>query len=342
MMFLRTGLIALALVASVAALAADKVKAGLTMSTADVPLFIADARGYFRDENIEVEIIPFDTAAKTVAPLATGDLDVAGGSASAGLFNAAERKIDIRVVANRAAVAPGHRYQSVIVRKDLIESGRFKSYSDLKGLKVGIPAPGTGGQPLIDAMTKRGGLAYGDVEQVFLGFPNLVVALQNKAVDVAVMIEPYASAAIDSGAGVFFAPSNDTYPGQEVSLLFYGDKFARERPDVGRRFMKGWLRGARDYNDAAPGGSWGKDARAADVISILARAIGMQDAQIRRTQPQFTHPDGLINMDSLRKDLAFYQEHGFVTAKSVSADAIVDMSFALAAARELGPYKPAP
>ena len=33
-------------------------------------------------------------------------------------------------------------YQTLMVRKDLIDSGRFKSYADLKGLKMAVPAPG--------------------------------------------------------------------------------------------------------------------------------------------------------------------------------------------------------
>ena len=105
--------------------------------------------------------------------------------------------------------------------------------------------------------------------------------------------------------------------------------------------MKGWLRGARDYNDAAPEGKWGSDPNAEEVVAILARAIGLQPAQIRATQPQFTHPDGTVNMDSLRRDLDFYQRHGLIASKAITAESIVDASFAAAAAKELGPYRPA-
>ncbi len=322
-----------------AANAADKVRVGLTMSTADAPIFVASERGYFAAEQLEVEIIPLDSASKAIAPLATGDLDAAGGSASAGLFNAAARQIDIRIVADRATAAPGYHYQSVIVRKDLIDSGRFKGYGDLKGMKVGLPAPGTGGQILVDEMTRIGDLAYGDVEQVFMSFPQLVVALQNKAVDIALMIEPYASAAVATGAATEFQATEQFYPGQEVSLLFYGNQFARGRADVARRFMKGWLKGARDFNNSIENGTWRADASASAVVRILAKAIGMKEEQIRSAPPQFTNPDGFVNMESLRKDLAFYRSHGLITSGAISAEDVVDMSFVNEALKELGPYK---
>src|SRR4051794_12808927 len=100
--------------------ATDVVRVGLTLSAAELPLLIAREHGYFRDEGIELQTVVFDSAVRQVAPLATGDLEVGGGAANAALYNAAARKIDIRIVANRSAMAPGYRFQSIVVRKDLI------------------------------------------------------------------------------------------------------------------------------------------------------------------------------------------------------------------------------
>ena len=46
-------------------------------------------------------------------------------------------------------------------------------------------------------------------------------------------------------------------------------------------------------------------------------------------------PDGKLNMDLLKKDLAFFKETGDVTGK-VTVDQVVDTSFAEAAVKELG------
>src|SRR5229473_2811017 len=80
----------LVLLAAAPARAAEpvSVSAGITNVIADVGLFVADKRGYFAAENLKVRFVPFDAAARMIAPLAAGDLEVGGGGISAGLFNA--------------------------------------------------------------------------------------------------------------------------------------------------------------------------------------------------------------------------------------------------------------
>src|SRR5919202_570559 len=103
-------------------LAADKVSVGLTNASTDVGLFVADAKGYFKEEGIELSFTPFDSAAKMIAPLGAGQLDVSGGAASSGLYNAVERGIDIRIVADKARNENG--FQSFLIRKALLDSGQ--------------------------------------------------------------------------------------------------------------------------------------------------------------------------------------------------------------------------
>ena len=103
------GLAGLLLMAAVAlpARAADVVTVGTTFSMTDLPFFIGTARGYFRDEGIEVKFVNFDSAARMIAPLASGDLDAAAGGPSAGLYNAIARNIGVRIVADKTATPPG-------------------------------------------------------------------------------------------------------------------------------------------------------------------------------------------------------------------------------------------
>jgi NitT/TauT family transport system substrate-binding protein len=326
------------LLAATAARAGDQVKVGAAWSSSDLPLLFALDKGYFRDEGLDVEAIHFDSGAKMVAPLATGDLDVSGGATSAAFFNAAERGIGIRIVANRSAMAPGYRYQTVVVRSDLVESGKFKTYADFKGMKIALPASGIGSQVDIDAMAKRGGIAYEDIEQVYLNFGQIVVGLRGKAIDGALMIEPYGSATANEGLGTIIDTTQDLFPNEEISFVFFGDKFARERPDVGKRYLKALLRGARDYNDAITDGRWNRSRQADDAARLLSKAVGMMPDQVRASFPQATHPDGAIDLAPLRKVLEFFKARGVVTSKSVTVEQVVDMSFAEAAVRDLGPY----
>lgn len=322
------------------AFAADKVNVGVLNAAGDVGLFLADARGYFKDEGLDVTLNLLDSAVKMVPLLGTGDLDVGGGATSASLYNAAERKIDVRVVASRARTAPGYMYQALVIRKDLVTSGRYKTYADVKGLKFAFASPGSTPTSSLNELVKKAGITYSDVNITYLNFGAQVAALQSGAIDGTIMVEPYLSQVTASGAAVNAGPTEAYYPSAEVSLLLYGDKFIKARPDVARRFMKAFLRGARDFNDVIANGKWKDGAAADDVIKIFAKNVNMPEATIRAMTPQFADPDGKVNVASLRTDLAFFKESGDATSKTITADMIVDLSFAEKAAAELGPYKP--
>ena len=69
------------------------VTVGATSVTSDAPIYIADKKGYFRDEGLAVKVENFRSASDMVPHLGTGTLDAGAGSASAGLYNAVARGI---------------------------------------------------------------------------------------------------------------------------------------------------------------------------------------------------------------------------------------------------------
>ncbi|MDE3076465.1 MAG: ABC transporter substrate-binding protein, partial [Chloroflexota bacterium] len=62
-------------------------------------IFIALARGYFKEVGIAPEFITLDSAARAIPLLGTGDIDIGSGVMSAGLLNAVNRGIDSRIAA---------------------------------------------------------------------------------------------------------------------------------------------------------------------------------------------------------------------------------------------------
>ena len=61
---------------------------------------------------------------------------------------------------------------------------------------------------------------------------------------------------------------------------------------------------------------------------------------MRKITPPAINPDGQVNLEGMRIDLAFYREIGQVQDPAIKPEDIVDMSFVDAAVRELGPYRP--
>ena len=196
--------IAILALASIPGLAADlvEVRVGSNNVVSDAAFFIANRKGYFSEQGIKVTFVQFDAGPKMIAPLGVGQIDVAAGAISAGLFNAAARGINIKLVADKGSTPLGYDYMPILVRKSLVDSGKVKSFKDLKGMKVGEAGKGGSQGSKLNEALKSDGLSYGEVEHVYLGYPQQVTALMNGAIDAAVTTEPSATQALESGAAV--------------------------------------------------------------------------------------------------------------------------------------------
>jgi len=327
-----------ALLASGVAQAADKVSVAVVNASSDAALFIADAKGYYKAEGIEAEFVSFDTGAKMVAPLGAGQLDIGGGAASAGLYNAVDRGIKIKIVADKAHNVKGAGFQAFMVRKDLIESGKVKSFADLKGMKVAITGAGGSDASVLNEAMKNGGLTYNDVEKVYLGFPQHAVAFQNGAIAASISTEPTVSRIVELGAAVRFKGNDEFYPNAQTATILMSGDFAEKRPEVAKRFMKAYLRAVREFNASIVNGRIAGPG-ADEMVKILAKYSVIKDeATLRSMIVHGTDPDGKLNVDSLKKDLAFFKEQGDVTGK-ITVEQVLDDSFIQAAVKELGPAK---
>jgi NitT/TauT family transport system substrate-binding protein len=321
------------------AAAATKVRIGVVGSLSDASIYIAEAKGYFKEEGIDAEIIHFPNSAQMIAPIGSGQLEVAVGAPSAGLYNAIGRGIDIKVVADKGSMPPGYGYIPLLVRKDLVDSGAFKSLKDMKGLRVGSQSPGGSALSLLNEALKKGGVAYKDVKISYMGHAQLAAALQNKALDAAMVTEPNATRAVQSGTVVRFAESDQVYPMQQVAVVLYRGDFARQDPATATKVMRAYIRATRDYNDALSNGKLvGKGAD--EIISILTKATPEKDPAIYKIATAHgCNPDGQVSVASMKLDYQFFRDQGLI-AKPVDMDKVVDMSFANAVVKELGTYRP--
>src|SRR5256885_8217670 len=108
----------------------DEVKIGTPLTISDAPIIIAEHKGYCREQGIRTSVINLVTGSQMVAPLGTGQIDIAAAATSAGLFNSAARGIGLKIVADKGSNLPGYAYVSLLVRKELVDSGKFTTRSE--------------------------------------------------------------------------------------------------------------------------------------------------------------------------------------------------------------------
>jgi ABC-type nitrate/sulfonate/bicarbonate transport system substrate-binding protein len=307
------------------------VRVGTLPNVSDSGVFIALEKGYFAEEGINIEKVPFDSAGPQVAPLGAGQLDVGGGSTSAGLYNAIARDVPLKIVADRGSMPPGASWIALVVRRDL--SDQIHDYSDLRGRKIGINQFGTTNDVAIDTALKRGGLTWDDADIVQIPYSDMNAALSTRNIDVAQHNEPFKVQAIEQGLATFFHGVDEYYPNMQFSVVIFGPHFA-ERTEVARHYMVAFLRGVRDYNDALY-----KGVNKADTVQLIMKHVPLRDAGLfDRMGITAINPDGKLNVQGMKDDLRWFVDRG-LTAQAPDMDKVIDTSFAEYAVSRLGSYQ---
>jgi NitT/TauT family transport system substrate-binding protein len=294
-------------------------------------LYVAIARGYFKEAGITNEFVAVGGLNALVGPLATGEIDLGTGGASVGLFNAIERGVQLRIVADQHTAFPGKSAIALMVRKDLADRGQIKTFADLKGRSVGITTRKATLELALVRALRAAGLGLSDINLVVMPFPQINGAFGSKTLDAGYQVEPLVAAAVAKKLAVRWRGLDEMWPNVQNVFLVASEKFAA-RTDVGQAWMVAYLRGVRDYNDAI---FKGRDREG--VIRILSESTPVKERSTYDTMVMpGIHPDGEVNVESLREALAALKAAGDV--KDVDLDRVVDLSLVRHARTVLGPY----
>ena len=310
------------------------IRAGCTNTISNAPFFIAQDRGFFTDQGIDVQFTAFARADDIVAPLTAGQIDVAAGVPSATLYNAIGNGGTMKIVADMGSATPGFGYNLLVVRKALNESGKVKTIRDLKGLTVADAAAGSPSTSTLNEALKSNGLTLADITNVKISFAEMEAALKAGTIDAALFPDPDVSDAIDKGYAVALAPGDSFYVNQELAVLLYSGAFMKT-PEPARKFMLAYLKGVRFFLDALHDGHFSNE-NAPAVIDILRKHTSIKNPTLYTViTPAGINPNGIVNVASMTKDLALMRAQGFITS-NVTAKQCVDLHFVNAAARTLG------
>jgi len=309
---------------------AAALKIGVTTALTTAPLYISDRMGFFRDEGLTVDIVEFVSAAGMVAPLGAGQLDVGAGVISAGLYNAVARGIHVRAVADLGSDPPGYGFQWLVIRTDLVKSGRYKTLKDIKGMTLSTPAPGIATMSQYGHMLKSVGLTLSDLKVIYMPNPD--------AIDGSLLPEPSPTIAVKLGVGVKVLPDDAYYPNQQIAVLLYGSNLLGTDRAKAVKFMRAYLKGVRVYNDSLRNGKIA-GPQAAAILKIFSDTNKQLDPTLLAdVTPNGNDPNGQMNMASLNEDLTFFKQQGWIEGDVTPAQ-LVDTSYLDEALKTLGPYR---
>ncbi len=310
------------------------VRIGVIGLVADAGIFIAEERGYFREQNLTMAYDQFDTAATMMPLLASGQMDVATGGINAALYNAIARGLGIVLTADKGSQPPGFGANQIMLRKDLADT--VHAPRDFRGRPIGMDIPGTVNRYWWDLYLPQDGLSINDLDVQVLTFPDMVGALANGRIDAAIAPEPFPTIAEGRDIATRFLTTDVIAPYSQPGVLFYSRDFVERQTDVGNRFMVAYLKGVRDYNRALARRGADLDA----VIQILIKYTSLKDPAIyQRMTPFGLDPNGALYRDSIMDMQAYFNRTGEVP-EQVPWERIVDTRFIDYAVQVLGPYQP--
>ncbi len=312
--------------------AADKVKFGLLR----VPqaLFVGIDKGYFAEQGIEVEPVFFRSGAELVPSLSTGQIDLAATSPGAALYNALGQGVNAKIVADYfvpGPTQPGGDPNAVTLRQDLIDSGRVKSPADVKGMTMAITARGQITDLFGSMFLEKGGLTEKDVRVVTMPYPDMLAALQGKAIELAVAIDPQITIAEEQGIAKRFVKLSDLMPGINLGVMMYGDRLGNKQRDLGMRFMAAYHK-ANAYLRRRLVEPGGRD----EIGAIFQKFLPIENVALYRKVGIGVGNENLaVNVNGtygLAWQMQQYRDRGLIQSAPDLAK-VVDNSFAQAAAQ---------
>ena len=189
MRWLATSMLLLALVAAPSAHAQDKpelakvrLAVGGKPALFYLPLTVTERLGLFREQGLDVEISDFPGGARALQALMGGSADVVTGSFDHTIQMQAKNQPVVGVVLLG-------RFPGIVL--GVIAGKPYGAPKDLKGMKIGVTAPGSGTHFMAQYVLVRNGLKRDDASFIGVGASaSAVAAVKRGEIDAIVNVDP--------------------------------------------------------------------------------------------------------------------------------------------------------
>lgn len=302
---------------------AEPIKVGLLKTTSSAVAVIAIQRGYFADEKLDAQLVPFDAAEPVAVAVASGDIDFAITGLTAGLYALGSQ---LRIISGHLQEHPGFHANAIVASLKAYDSG-LKTIKDLAGHSVGVTQIGSSLHYSVALVAEKTGIALDSLRIVPLqSNANVASAVSGGQIDAAATLGNFASPAVAKGTVKLLAWAGDIAPWQ-FGALITSAKEADQHPDTVKRFLTAMHRAQSDYHDAftAPDGTRHDEPGAAAIFAILSDFLGQTREQM---EPALAYVDGQgrLDVNDVLHQIDWYRAHGFLK-NAIDGNVLIDKRF---------------
>ncbi|WP_079212810.1 ABC transporter substrate-binding protein [Brucella pituitosa] len=260
-----------------------------------LPLSIAERCGFFEQEGLRVTVNDFGAGSVALQALIGDNVDAVAGAYEHTL-RMQQKGIDVK------AVCELDRFPGICigVRSDL--GDRIKSIADLKGLNIGVTAPGSSTAMVLQYALIRAGLTPDAASLIAVGGgASAVAAIKNREIDAISHVEPVISRLQADG---------------DITLLLDGRTEQGTQALFGSASPAGTVYLKREFIDTYPATTqrlvnaffkalqWIQQASAKDVAKTVPEAYLLGDAQLYQRAFEASKPmystTGIIGTNAFR------------------------------------------
>jgi NitT/TauT family transport system substrate-binding protein len=317
-----------ACVATTSAFAGEPIRLGFVSSSlASIPIVIANAKGYFRDEGFDVTLLPFESAQPVTVAIAAGDVDFGTGALTDAFFVLANQGT-LKVIGGDTVEHEGFHGLGFVVSNQAYAAG-VTSLDDFAGHSVGITQLGTPLHYSLALMLEKHHIALKDVRVIGLqSNGNVASALTGGQIDASIMSSANLNALLARSNGKFLAWLDDEVHGASVTGTVTSTKIANERPDTVKRFLTAFRKAAKTWNagfvDAQ--GNRADQPSAPELIDIMAKGLNQKPDVIVQGL-NYVEPEARINISDVQRMMDWYEAQGMQKVH-IDARNIIDMRYA--------------
>ncbi len=324
---LRALLFLLALAALPAAARAEKITIAALTFVSSSPLFIAQDKGYYADEGLDVEFSFFRAAQPVAVAIASGDADFGVTAFTAGFYNLAGQGA-LKVIGAQSREEPGFDFSGYLVSNRAFEAG-FRTPEQYPGHSLGMTQYGSSFHLMIGLLADKLGFDLASVRLVPLqSVPNMIAALKGGQVD-SIILPAHIIKALEAKGHGHIVGWVHQYTPYQLGGLFTSTRNTTERRSVVEKFVRAYQRAATEYHEAfnqldANGKRvFGEKAKA--LLPIIQKYTKAKPASIYNGAP-YIDPLGRLDVGSIYQQVAWFKKHGLVDERVDPAD-ILDLSF---------------
>jgi NitT/TauT family transport system substrate-binding protein len=284
-------------------------------SIASVDLFIAQERGFFREEGLEPQLVQVRATA-AIAAIVSGDVDALGSVGSA--IRAIQRGAPVKTLA-------------VSLRRPLfwlVTRPELKSFRDLKGKVIGTTTLGGSQHTAGIRMLRRAGLDPDkDVTVVLAGdVPTQLQALVSGSIQIGILSPPTVILARDKYKMNVLANAMEEFTSLQNGLAVQ-EKNLKEKRDFAKRILRARAKGNRYFHQ--------NERSSAEVLAkVLSVDMPTALETYRISKAAFT-TDGIPSDDEIREYLKMDAQILGLPAP-MAPEKIFDFSLQREVNRELG------